>query len=380
MSEYQNKIARHVFLFAGGGTGGHLYPAIALAERIKLEEPEAEIHFAGTKKGIEFRLIPQFGYPLHLVSIKGVRRRLTLQNAAVPFYLMWSFIQSAALIMKIDPDIVIGTGGYISGPVLFMAQLFGKPTLIQEQNSYPGITTRLLAKKADRVHLSFEESKKYFKKQDNIRITGNPVRMSDQKISSQVGKLYFGLLPDRPTLLVFGGSQGAQAINEALIRCIDRLLLNADLQIIWGTGESGYDAVALVAEKHAPRVWFAKYISEMEKAYAAADMAVCRAGAMTLAEITLHGLPAILVPYPYAAANHQETNARALEKSGAAIVLKENELNNLCSLVLSLFNNPEKRRKMSQAALQASHPNAVDDLVSSIFELVEMKSEERKTT
>lgn len=365
-----------VFLFAGGGTGGHLYPALAIAQLLEKTVQECEIHFVGTKKGIENRVIPGYGYPLHLISVRGVSRKLTLANGAVPFRVLWSLVQCGRILHKIKPAAVVGTGGYVSGPVLFMASLFGYPTLIQEQNSYPGVTTRLLAKKVKRVHLSFEESKKYFKKQSNLVISGNPVRDFKITLSKEKARQHFNLDTEKPTLLVFGGSQGAVAINRAVLDALEKLMHDTKVQIIWSTGTTGFQEVKEKITKYSNRIWVSDYIDDMEKAYAACDLVISRAGAMALAEITICGLPSILIPYPFAAAGHQVANARSLEKSGAAVVIVEKDLDGylLAKEVSRLLGDSEALKKMQQAAVRAAFPNATTEIVQSVLEIAKFQN------
>lgn len=361
-----------VFLFAGGGTGGHLYPALAIADKIKETRPSAEIHFVGTARGIEARVIPETGYPIHYISVRGVRRALTLRNLWVPFSLLKSLIQSAAIVSKIKPDVVIGTGGYVSGPILFVAHFLGYRTLVQEQNSYPGVTTRLLARIADRVHISFEESEKYFKHKEKLRLTGNPVRDFLPLQDKKEARRKFQLDPNRPTVLIFGGSQGALSINRVVAEALDRILRDSGAQIIWSTGKTGYTMASEKATQYQGRLWVSEFISDMAAAYAASDVVVARAGAISLAEITNCGLPSILIPYPYAAGDHQMTNARALQALGAAVVIPEKELNAdvLAEALLGLLADEERRKRMAEAAKKAAFPDAAERIVQSIFDLI----------
>ncbi len=365
MSQRRKKI----FLFAGGGTGGHLYPAIALGEALKNKVPDSELHFTGTKRGLEARVIPQLGYNLHLISIRGVARKLTLKNLVVPFQVLLSFVQCSCIILKIKPDVVIGTGGYVSGPMLFMALLLRRYTVIQEQNSYPGVTTRILARWVKQVHLSFKDSVKYFKNKDNIIISGNPVRQFDLTAARKKAEKVFQFDLQKPVLLVFGGSQGAAAINEMLLKNIERLMQQTELNIIWSTGKTGYSAVKEKTEKFKSRIWVSEFIDDMAMAYSVSNLAVTRAGAMTLAELTVAGLPSILIPYPYAAAGHQEANARSLEKQGAAHVLLQSEPdadNKLFDLICSVLNETDTLNQMSKASKNASFPKATETIVNNI--------------
>ncbi|MDZ7721911.1 MAG: undecaprenyldiphospho-muramoylpentapeptide beta-N-acetylglucosaminyltransferase [candidate division KSB1 bacterium] len=355
------------YILAGGGTGGHLYPALAIAEMIKRNQPDCDIHFIGTARGVETRVVPKQGYPLHLIAVRGVARNRFWMNVSVPFRLLCSLVQSRNLLKQLNPVIVIGTGGYVSGPILYMAQAMNIPTLIQEQNSYPGITTRLLAKRADRVHLSFESSLNWLKRHDNCRITGNPVRRPAE-LSKQQARRAFGLHSDKLTVLIFGGSQGAHAVNQAVLEIIDPLIAD-EIQLIWGTGEADESMIrSSVSDKP---VWLNAFIDDMPAAYRAADLAVTRAGAMTLAELAVNQIPSLLIPYPYAAADHQLNNAKALVEKGAAVVIEQKDLHSglLLKNIKALLQDDQKRAAMAQRAGEMAFPDAAKDLYGSIQEV-----------
>ena len=359
-------------LFAGGGTGGHLYPAIAIAEELERRFPDVEIHFVGTRLGLEARVVPALGYHLHWNAIRGLRRRLSFENLLLPFRIILSSLQCLRLLHQVGPRAVVGTGGYVSGPTLFFSAILGIPTLIQEQNSFPGATTRLLAHIVDRVHLSFEESRKYFRSQKRLRVNGNPVRTLVSGISRSEARKRLGLDPNRNTLLAFGGSQGAHAINQSMIKAVAQIIDRTSAQIIWGTGRMDYAEVITATKGFGQRVKVLEYIDDMQLAYTACDLVLCRSGASTLAEITLYGLPSILIPYPYATAGHQEANARTLEKLGAAVVVLQRELKakSLADMVIELLDDKERRIKMGRAATAVSHPHAARDIVDSLLELI----------
>ncbi len=359
------------YLFAGGGTGGHLFPAIAIAEQLQQWDAQAVIHFAGTSRGLEARVIPEKGYPLHLTAVRGFARNRFWVNLVVPLRLLWSLVQCSVILRRVKPDVVIGTGGYVSGPMLLVAYLMGYRTLIQEQNSYPGVTTRLLARFVDRVHISFAESTKYFKHPERLRITGNPVRDLQVTATAQEARQFFGLSPQRRTLLVFGGSQGARVINRALAAVVQRLLGASDLQVIWGSGRWDQEMVQQAVVGCEGRVVVMDFIKEMPLAYRAADVVLGRAGALTLAEINVCGLPAILVPLATAAGNHQEANARALERLGAARVILEKELDSvdIDEVIVHLMNDEDKRHAMGEAARRAAFTTAREELARSVREL-----------
>jgi UDP-N-acetylglucosamine--N-acetylmuramyl-(pentapeptide) pyrophosphoryl-undecaprenol N-acetylglucosamine transferase len=363
-------------LFAGGGTGGHLYPAIAVAEELSKRIKDVDIHFVGTRQGLEARVIPRLGFKLHFNAIRGLRRKLDFENVLLPFRIMASSLQCLKLLHQVGPHVVVGTGGYVSGPTLFYSALLGIPTLIQEQNSFPGVTTRLLAFFVNRVHLSFKESCKYFRSKRKLFISGNPVRTLPSGIEKSEARQKFGLDPNKNTLLVFGGSQGARAINQAMTKALPRILKKSDAQIIWGTGNGDYSEVVRAAKVSEHRIKVLEYIDDMRTAYSASDLVLSRSGASTLAEITCYGLPSILVPYPFATAGHQETNARTLEASGAAVVIlqKELEFTLLADKIIELFHDDETRKKMGNAAKAISNPRAAECIVDSLLELIALKS------
>jgi len=359
-----------VYLLAGGGSGGHILPAVAIGERLLQLDAGAAIHFVGTRRGLETKIIPELGYPLHFIAVRGFARGRIIANLAVPLRLLWSLAQCAALLRRLRPEVVVGTGGYVSGPMLFVAALGGFPTLIQEQNSCPGVTTRLLARMVDRIHLGFEESKKYFGNQKKLYVTGNPVRKMVM-IDREVARTKFGLASGKPTLLVFGGSQGARVINSTMVSLLDRLMTETEIQILWSCGKWNYDEVKGATARYPGRVWVVDFIVEMAMAYSAAEVVVCRAGAMTLAEINKFGLAAILIPFAAAAANHQQANALALQERGSALVITEKELTpqTLADAIIALVRDPGRRRSMQAAALRADFTDATDSIARSVLAL-----------
>lgn len=360
-------------LFAAGGTGGHLFPALAIAEEIKKMRPDIRIDFVGTESKIEARVIPEKGFAFHTIWISGFHRRLTVDNLLFPVKVIVSLFQSFFLIRKLGPRAVVGTGGYVCGPILSVASLMKIPTVVHESNSCPGVTTRMVASRVSKVFLTFEATKKWLPKLDPkvIDLVGNPTREALGKTSRNNGAEYFGLKPNGKTLLVFGGSLGAASINSAIEK-IAAELVKAGIQIIWQTGEKDFDRYAL---NRAPGVWIGKFIDKMEYAYAAADVVLCRSGATTLAELTRIGKPAILVPYPHAAANHQELNAQALTGAGAAVMIKDMDLDaKALSTIKDIFLNSERQRSMSEKSLQLGKPNAGKEIAQRILALAFSKS------
>lgn len=361
-------------IFAGGGTGGHLFPALAIADEIRRRVPEAMITFIGANDKIEARVVPQRGYSFEPIWISGFRRTFTLSNLLFPVKVVTSLMQSFFLMKKLKPDAVVGTGGYVCGPPLFVASQMGFPTLIQEQNSYPGITTRRLAKRVNEVHLTFDASKRYLKRLDNVRLSGNPTNSKLRTISRPEALKHFGLDLQRKTLLVFGGSLGATSINNEIARVLPQLLA-LGLQLIWQTGTGDYDRVSAGAHqtlsaKERERMRIMKFIDRMEIAYSAADLAVCRAGASTLAELAVVGLSSILVPYPFAAADHQTENARAMVQHNAAVMITDSELQQqLVPTITELIGNEEKLKRMSEFARRLGKPEAAATIAEAVLKL-----------
>ena len=358
-------------IFAGGGTGGHLFPAIAIAEEIKKQVPDATILFIGTKDKIEARVVPQKGFQFETIWISGFQRGLRIKNFIFPLKVVISLMQAYSIIKYFQPDVVIGTGGYVSGPVLRAAILARIPTLIHEQNSYPGVTTRLLAPKVNEVHLTFESSKRYFHDFKNIYVTGNPTREDLESAAREEALAYFGFEASehKAIVLIFGGSLGAHSINEAVENCLDKLI-NNNVRLIWQTGKEDYEHVIVAAKKLSPKmVWVSPFIDRMDYAYCASDLVVCRAGATTIAEITRLGKPAILVPYPHAAANHQFENAKSLVDAGAAEMLNDSEINDKLFTTILNTLTPERLSYMGEQSKKLGKPDASKILAQRIINL-----------
>jgi len=343
-----------------------VFPALAIADEIHKLRPHADILFVGTANKIEARVIPQRGYAFSTIWISGLRRKVTLENLLFPLKVFVSMIQSFFLMKQFQPDVVVGTGGYVCGPVLYTASLLGVPTVVHESNSYPGVTTRMIAGRATRVLTAFEGTNRWLKKTNNVQLVGTPVRESLAKMPRNEAMKYFGLQPGVKTLLVFGGSLGATSINNA-VRGIFRDLEQSQIQVIWQTGEKDYDSLRSFAGQ---RVWVGAFIERMDYAYAAADVVLCRAGAMTIAELTALGKPAILVPYPFAAADHQTYNALMLAKAGAAIALADHDLSSkLKETVLNVLKDDSKKKKMAAASQSLGKHEAGRVIAETILEL-----------
>jgi len=362
-------------IIAGGGTGGHLYPALALVQEIENRFQHCDVLFIGTARGIEAKVLPQLGYNLKLIAAKGFERKFSLKNLLLPFYVIFSFIQCAITIISFKPHVVIGTGGYVSAPALFIAALLRFPTLIQEQNSYPGISTRILSRFVDQVHVSFENSVNFFKNKQKVYVSGNPIRSNLKAANKKDAANKMGIDVQKKTLLIFGGSQGAHSINMAGLNIVDKLIEQTDWQIVWGSGERDYQQVNERCRNYGSRVFVKSYISDMASAYAVTDLVVSRAGASTLAELQVCGLPAILVPYPFATAGHQEANARALVAQQAAKMVLDKELNTelFLTTILDLMRNEQQRKNLGENLTALAKPNAAKHIIEKMVEYVESK-------
>lgn len=358
-------------LFAGGGTGGHLYPGIAMAAELQKCDPATRVSFAGTAAGIEATEVPRLGYRLHLLPSKGLKRGRSLRdlvdNVAILAGFISSVMQAMELIRREDPGVVVGTGGYVSAPVLLAAQLMGRKTLIQEQNAFPGLTTRLLARMATEVHLSFEESRRFFGGRKRVTVTGNPAREFPPMAAAEA-RSRFGLDPALPTLLVFGGSRGARSINNGVLGFVPEL--EGKVNLIWQTGSLDFERIS-AAVPGSGTIWLAPYIEEMGPAYAAADLVVCRAGASSLAELSNLGKPSVLVPYPYAAADHQRHNAMAMVRSGAALMVDDGQFpaGSTLRMILDTLGDRDALDRMGRASLGQGHPGAAAELARRIMAL-----------
>ena len=358
-------------IIAGGGTGGHIFPAIAIANALKKIEPAIEVLFVGAKGKMEMEKVPQAGYRIEGLDIAGFNRSSLIKNIGLPFKLVKSFLQVRKIINRFAPDAVIGVGGYSSFPVLRYAQAKRIATFIHESNSFAGKSNILLGKKATKVFVATDGMQKFFPA-DRIIITGNPVRPNIVNVSSinkDEALKFFGLTQAKKTVLIVGGSLGAKSINEAIANGLDELL-QADLQLIWQTGKS--DA-AKWKEKAAGKtsVWVGEFIREMEQGYAAADMVISRAGAMAIAELCVVKKPVLFVPYPFAAEDHQTVNAQNLVDKGAALMVKDSEaVTKIIPTILELANNEEKQTELknniARYAVQDADERVAKEILKSI--------------
>lgn len=358
------------FIFAGGGTGGHLFPGIAIAEALHTLRPDCVISFVGSHNRIEARVVPKYGYPFDSVWIAGLQRRLSLRTALLPLKLIVSLVQSWRILRRRRPHVVIGTGGYVSGPLLYVAARTGRRTLIHEQNEFPGITTRKLAPLVDEVHVSFPGSARLLQNARRLLQSGNPVRLSLRRHDAGDARVHFGLHPARKTLLVFGGSLGARSINRAVRALVPRLV-REEYQLIWQTGTAEFETYKSLGALYHEQVIVRQFIDEMDVAYSAADLVLCRAGATSIAELTALGTPSLLIPYPHATADHQYKNAVALAEQGAAHVLRDEELHRLERELFSLFDDSATLMRMAEAATVAGRPRAAFDIAEAVLRLAE---------
>jgi UDP-N-acetylglucosamine--N-acetylmuramyl-(pentapeptide) pyrophosphoryl-undecaprenol N-acetylglucosamine transferase len=372
---------KHVIL-AGGGTGGHLYPALALGAALQELDPQVRVHYVGALRGVEARVLPAQGVEHTLLPIRGFQRDGLLGNWRLIPAMSRTFIGLARLFRRLKPALVVGTGGYASGPAGMWAVVTGVPVAVQEQNSHPGLVTRMLSRWARQVHLGFPEAASQLKPGTHTEVLslGNPIRPPDTGIDRTAARARFGLSADAVVLLVVGGSQGARAINEAVLAALETVARGAlpgrpdALEILWATGPAHLEHVAArLALLGLDWVRAEGYIDAMPEALAATDVAVSRAGAMGTAELLAWGRPMLLVPLPTAAADHQTHNARALADAGAAVMLVERELTpeRLWTEVLSLAGDAARRADMERAARQRARPDAARDIARHLHALLE---------
>ena len=356
------------FIISGGGTGGHIYPAVAIANELKSRFPEAEFLFVGAKDKMEMQKVPQAGYAIKGLWISGIQRKLTLDNAMFPFKLLSSMWNSFRIIKSFKPDVVIGTGGFASGAVLKVASMLGIPTVIQEQNSYPGITNKLLAKKANKICVAYENLERFFPK-DKMILTGNPVRQDlINEASKSEAIAYFKLDANKKTLLVLGGSLGARRINQLIEKELD-FLLNQNIQIIWQCGKLYLNDYSKYYEKE--NVQVVAFIDRMDLVYAAADVVISRSGASSVSELCIVGKPTIFIPSPNVAEDHQTKNAKAISDKNGAILIRESELEMQFETVFSdLISSENKQAELSQNIKKLALPNATKDIVEEIIKLI----------
>lgn len=359
-------------IISGGGTGGHIYPAVAIANELKSIDPTIEILFVGAEGKMEMQKVPKAGYEIIGLPIAGFNRSNLVANIGFPLKLMKSLAKARKVIKTFKPDAVVGVGGYASGPTLFLASMAGIPTLLQEQNSYAGVTNKLLAKNAAKICVAYPNMEAFFPNEKIIQ-TGNPVRKDIIEIKCTKGDAlqFFGLSENKQTLLVIGGSQGARTINEAIFEGIEEIISN-DIQLIWQTGTGFIEkAKQRVAELNTPNVMVADFIYEMDKAYQAADFVVSRAGALSVSELSLVGKPCILVPFPLAAEDHQTKNAMSLVNANAAWLVKDSETKSqLVSKAIELSRATEEKIQLAKNILTLGRPNAGKQIAEEVLKLI----------
>jgi UDP-N-acetylglucosamine--N-acetylmuramyl-(pentapeptide) pyrophosphoryl-undecaprenol N-acetylglucosamine transferase len=355
-------------LFAGGGTGGHVYPAIAIADAVRVIQPDATIAFVGTKERLEWTAVPEAGYPIEAITVSGFQRSFSVKNLTFPFKLLKGLSDSWSIVGAFKPDVVVGTGGYVSGPVLWTASMRGRPTLIQEQNAYAGVTNRLLARRASRIHIAFPEAKRYFAESKCV-LSGNPVRQSLKSVDRRQARDYYEIPDDADVVFVFGGSLGSVPLNEALKAQIETILSSSNTYVIWQTGRRHYDALA--SEVINDRLRLLPYIDRMDLAYGAADLVVSRAGAITCSELMVTGTPAILIPARALAEDHQTKNAQALTDREAAVLLPEDETEKLSSIIEEMIGNRARLERMKNALTALARPDAARDIANDVLTLAE---------
>ncbi len=361
-------MTKYKFILSGGGTGGHIYPAIAIANELKLQFPDAEFLFVGAKDKMEMQKVPQAGYEIKGLWIAGLQRKLTLQNLMFPLKLASSLLESKRIIKKFKPNVVIGTGGFASGPLLQAAGSAGIPTVVQEQNSYPGITNKLLSKKANAICVAYQNLERFFPK-EKIVLTGNPVRQDLIDVESKRDEAiaFYGLDPNKKTLLVLGGSLGARRINQLIEKELQNFL-SQDVQVIWQCGKLYFEDYK---KYNQPNVKVVDFIEIMDFVYAASDVIISRAGASSVSELCIVGKPVIFIPSPNVAEDHQTKNAQAIVDAKGAILLKESELDSQFSIVFeALLKDSGKQKQLSDNIKKLAKPRATQDIVAEIVKLI----------
>ena len=356
------------FILSGGGTGGHIYPAIAIANELKSRFPNADILFVGAKDKMEMQKVPQAGYPIQGLWIAGLQRRLTFDNALFPVKLLSSLLKSWQIIKQFKPDVVIGTGGFASGPLLQMANSAGIPTVIQEQNSYPGITNKLLSKKANAICVAYEKLERFFPK-EKIVLTGNPVRQDLIEVQSKraEGLAHYNLDPNKKTILILGGSLGARRINQLIEKEL-KFFDSQNVQLLWQCGKFYLDEYQ---KFNSENVQVMAFIERMDLVYAAADVVISRAGASSVSELCIVGKPVIFIPSPNVAEDHQTKNAKSVADKNGAILIRESELDsNFESTFSDLITDENKQTELSQNINNLALPNATKTIVEEILKLI----------
>ena len=368
------KMSSYKIIISGGGTGGHIYPAIAIARKIQELNKNAEILFVGAKGRMEMEKVPEEGFNIVGLNVIGIQRSLSinaiLKNLKFPFLLIKSFNHAKKIIEDFKPNIVVGVGGYASGPTLRMAHRLKIPTLIQEQNSYAGLTNKWLSKKTQKICVAYENMSQFFEV-NKLVLTGNPVRKDIQNLETKLSeaKKYFKVSKNEKVILVLGGSLGAKSINEGIINSI-HTIKGHNIKLIWQVGKRYFEAIEdQLNQIKIPNVNVFAFIKRMDLAYSLADVVISRAGALSISELTLAGKPSILVPSPNVSEDHQTKNAMSLVVKSAAILIKDNQTNLLLNTAIELLKDENQLNRVSQNAKKMGKPNATQDIVNEIFKL-----------
>ena len=365
-------MASRKILIAGGGTGGHLFPALAIGEEIQRRDPDVEIHYVGSIFGLEAKVFPVKDVWHTLLPIRGLQRGLSItsiaRNFLLPFRIIRSLFKTHNLLNEFIPEIIVGTGGYASALPLYIASKKEKtlPIILQEQNSFPGITTRLFADKAEKICVAFNESENSL--DTKTVLTGNPIRKGIEDGNRIKGLKQFNFKENKKTIFLFGGSQGSSYLNKLMSQIVSNIE-SAGIQVIWQTGDLEY---TMYKKMNSNSIRVIPFVNNMDDAYAISDLLICRSGALTLSEITVCGKPSILIPYPYAAGDHQTKNAQALVNAGAARILFEKSLKSkdLLHAVMNLIHNKKELLKMTIASKKLGRPNATNEIVNHIFKVI----------
>jgi UDP-N-acetylglucosamine--N-acetylmuramyl-(pentapeptide) pyrophosphoryl-undecaprenol N-acetylglucosamine transferase len=362
-------------MFAGGGTAGHINPAIAIAKQIKATMPKSEILFVGTKNGMEQSLVPKSGFPIEYIHITGFVRRLSFENVKTVGRFIAAVHRCKKLIRGFSPDVVVGTGGFVSGPLLYAAHRLKIPCVIQEQNAIPGMTNKFLSRFSDLVFTSFAETAQYVRYPKKIRLTGNPIRQEFSETDYKSARRHLGIQDDEFFVFCSSGSLGALRINQVMSEFVEKIKGNPKIRFVMGTGERYYDQTMQRIQSVPQNVSIERYIHNMGEMMHAADLVVARSGAITVSELTAIGKPSILVPSPNVTGNHQYYNALALQKAGAAVLIPEKELTvgKIYQTVLALMEHPERLKQMRENCKALAHLDAAESIAKEIFALAKAK-------
>ena len=369
------KMSSYKIIISGGGTGGHIYPAIAIAKKILEISKDSEILFVGAKGRMEMEKVPEEGFEIVGLNVVGIQRSISinaiLKNLKFPFLLLKSFNHAKKIIKDFQPNIVVGVGGYASGPTLRMAHSLKIPTLIQEQNSYAGLTNKWLSKKTKKICVAYENMNQFFET-NKLVLTGNPVRKDIENLDAKLldAKTYFKVSKNEKVILVLGGSLGAKSINEGILNSINTIN-DQPIKLLWQVGKRYFDSVEnQLNQINIPNVKALAFIKRMDLAYSLADIVISRAGALSISELTLAGKPSILVPSPNVSEDHQTKNAMSLVNKSAAVLIKDNQTDSLLRTAMNLLKDENKLNNISQNAKKMGKPNASEDIVNEIFKLI----------